>query len=155
MKIAQILPLGLAILLAGCGGTTSLSSTLSPQQSDNQQRDVGYVRAINQIMAPFSKPPASLTDYAGATHKLRVAIDQLGTLKPPAQFAPSQAHLVAGLRAQAAIGPQFARAQARHDTIAASNLEAQTLTAESAIRAATQEMVNVYNACLASQFRTC
>lgn len=60
--------------LAGCGSSTTTSSTASPQQTDNQQRDIGYVRAVNQIMAPFSKPPPSMTDYLGATRRLKTAM---------------------------------------------------------------------------------
>jgi hypothetical protein len=70
------------LVLSGCGGSSTTSS-VSPEQSDNAQRDVGYVRAINQIMGPFSKPPASMSDYAGATLRLRTAIRQLGALMPP------------------------------------------------------------------------
>jgi hypothetical protein len=106
-------------------------------------------------MAPFSKPPASLTDYAGAERKLRHSVAQLDSLVPPAPFAPSQAHLVVGLRAQVALAPQLARAQAAHDAVALSNLEAQTLRAETEIRAATQEMVDAYNGCQSGGFKTC
>jgi hypothetical protein len=81
-------------------------------------------------MAPFSRPPASMTDYAGATRKLQTAIRKLGSLIPPAVFAPSQAHLVPGLRKQAALGPRMARAYAAQNSVALNNLLAQTLTAE-------------------------
>jgi hypothetical protein len=145
----------LGIALAGCGSSSSSTSTPSPQQLDNQQRDIGYVRAINQIMAPFSKPPANLTDYAAAERKLRQAVTQLGALKPPAPFAPSQVHLVAGLSAQAALAPQMAHATAVHDAVTLSNLEVQTVTAETEIRAATQGMVTAYNGCQSAGFRTC
>ena len=116
---------------------------------------VGYVRALNQIMAPFSKPPASLTDYACAARKLRSAISQLGTLTPPPQFAASPAHLVAGLRAQAALAPRFARASTAHDSVALSNLEARLLGAEGTIRTANRELVTVYNECRSASLRTC
>ncbi len=144
------------VALAGCAGSSTTSgSSLSPQQSDNQQADVGYVRAINQIMAPFSKPPASMTDYAGATRKLLTAIAQLQALTPPSVFAKSQSDLMTGVRAQAALGPRMARASAAHNAVALSNLEQQTLTAEQTIRVATREMVDAYNGCLAGKFKTC
>jgi hypothetical protein len=46
--------------LCGCGSssTTSSGPKLSPQQSDNVQRDIGYIHALDQIMAPFNKPPS-------------------------------------------------------------------------------------------------
>jgi hypothetical protein len=153
MRLRALWLLGL-VALAGCGSTTS-SSSVSPQTSDNQQRDVGYVRAINQIMAPFSKPPASETDYLGALRKLQAALGQLGTLTPPPSFAKSQADLMTGLRAQAKIAPQFEHAYITHNAVAASNLEQKTLAAEQKIRAATTEMVAAYNRCQTGGFKSC
>jgi hypothetical protein len=46
-------------------------------------------------------------------------------------------------------------AAAAHNSVALSNLEAQTLAAESTIRVATQEMVDAYNRCRAGNFKTC
>jgi hypothetical protein len=144
------------IALSGCGSTSgSSSSQPSPQQSDNVQRDVGYLRALNQITLPFSKPPANLTDYASAERELRKAISQLGTLVAPPPFAPSQAHLVAALRTQAALAPRMARATAAHNSVALNNLEAQVLTAETGVRAATKEVVDEYNGCRTTKFRAC
>jgi hypothetical protein len=154
-KLRLVVAAIVVVALSGCGSSGGSSSTASPQQSDNLQRDGGYVRAINQIMAPFSKPPASETDYAGGARKLHVAISQLGGLTPPPQFAPSQTHLVAGLRAQAALAPRFERASAAHDSVRLSNLESQLLSAERVIRTATHEMVSAYNQCRGGSFRTC
>jgi hypothetical protein len=156
MKKATAALVTAAVALGGCGSSSTPSTTNpTPQQYDNSQRDVGYMRAINQIMAPFSKTPASQTDYAGAARKLRTAIRQLESLTPPSPFAPSQEHLVAGLRSQAALAPRFERAAAAHDSVALSNLETQLLSAEQLIRAATQEMVSVANVCRAGSFRSC
>lgn len=142
------------VAVAACGSSATTSS-VSPQGSDNEQGDVGYVRAINQIMAPFSKPPASETDYEGARRKLLSALNDLHGLSPPPVFAKSQTDLEAGLAAQAAIAPKFEQAYKAHNAVAASNLEQKTLTAEQTIRVATREMVNAYNGCLAGHFKTC
>jgi hypothetical protein len=153
--VAVVVALG--VVVAGCGrsGGSTSSASAPPQQLDNSQRDVGYVRAVQQIMAPFTKPPASQTDYAGAARKLHIAITQLGKLTPPPPFATSQARLVAGLRAQAALAPRFAGASAAHDSVTLSNLEARLLKAEQKIRASTQQMVNTYDQCRAGGFQTC
>lgn len=143
------------LALCGCGGSSTTSSTASPQQADNAQRDVGYLKAMNQIMLPFTKPPASLTDYAGAARRLNKAVTQLKSLRPPAPFAPSQARLVAALREQAALSPRMARAHAAHDSLTLNKLETQLLDAEQVIRAAAQEEAAVYNRCRAGSFRTC
>jgi hypothetical protein len=153
-KVAPLAAI-IALALTGCGGSSTTSSSASPQQTDHAQADVGYVRALNQIMAPFSKPPASLTDYAGATRKLQTAIRQLGSLTPPAAFAASQKHLVAGLQKQAALGPRMGRAAAAHNAIALNNLEGKVVAAEHTIRVATREMVDAYNQCRAGNFKTC
>jgi len=142
------------VAVAACGSSAT-SSSISPQASDNEQGDVGYVRAINQIMAPFSKAPASETDYEGARRKLLSALHQLHGLSPPPVFAKSQRNLEAGLAAQAAVAPKFEQAYKAHNAVAASNLEQKTLTAEQTIRVATREMVNAYNGCLAGHFKTC
>jgi hypothetical protein len=156
-QLVAVVVVALGVVVAGCGssGGSTSSASASPQQLDNSQRDEGYVRAVQQIMAPFTKPPASQTDYAGAARKLRIVINQLGKLTPPHQFATSQARLVTGLRTQAALAPRFARASATHDSVTLSNLEARLLAAEQKIRAATQEMVNAYNHCRAGRFQTC
>jgi hypothetical protein len=142
------------LALAACGSSTTSSST-SPQASDNQQRDVGYVRAINQIMAPFSKPPASETDYEGARRKLLLALHGLHALSPPPMFAKSQNDLQAGLAAQAGLARKFEQAYKTHNAVAASNLEQKTLIAEQTIRLATREMVNAYKGCSAGGFKMC
>ncbi|MGZ4183352.1 MAG: hypothetical protein ACXVUL_22040 [Solirubrobacteraceae bacterium] len=85
------------LLSAGCGSSATSSSgpKVSPEQYDNSQRDVAYVRAIDQIMRPFSKPPENPTDYLGATRRLRTAIGKLESLVSPPVFAASQRHLMA------------------------------------------------------------
>jgi hypothetical protein len=142
------------VALAACGSSTT-SSSISPQASDNQQRDVGYVRAVNQIMAPFSKPPASETDYEGARRRLLLALHELRALSPPPVFTKSQMDLQAGLAAQAAIAPKFEQAYKTHNAVAASNLEQKTVAAEQTIRLATREMVNAYDGCSAGGFKRC
>ena len=156
MKTALAFLASVTIALSGCGSSgSSKTSQPSPQQSDNAQRDVGYLRALNQIMAPFTKPPASLTDYASAERVVRKAIADLGLLVAPTPFAPSQAQLVAALRAQAALAPRMAHAAAARDAAALNNLEARMLTAETGVRAATREAVDAYNRCRATKFRSC
>ena len=145
------------VALAGCGSTGGTTNTakLTPQQSDNAQRDVGYVRAVNQVMAPFNKPPPNLTDYVAAGRELDTAIRGLGSLSAPPPFAFSQAHLVAALRAQSALVPRIARAARTHDLVAENNIEAQNLRAEADVRISTQEIVQAYNRCRSANFRAC
>jgi hypothetical protein len=115
--------------------------------SNNAQRDAGYVRAIKQIIAPFKKPSWSTTEIA-------MAIITLDKLVPPPQFAASQTRLVAGLRAQAALDPRIARANARHDAVALTDLESQLQSTENTISSAAQEIVDTYNHCESDGFRT-
>jgi len=68
------------VILSGCGssgGPGGSDVSAAPQQVDNAQRDVGYLRAVNEIMTPFSKPPTNMTDYASGARKLHVAILKL------------------------------------------------------------------------------
>lgn len=130
-------------------------STVSSRQMDNEQRDAGYVRAISQVMAPFTRPPANPTDYAAGTRRLQYAIARLARLTPPPAFVKSQNSLMAGLRNQAALGQRLARASAAHDAVALSNLEQKTVAAEQVVRLATREMVNAYNSCLAGGWKNC
>jgi hypothetical protein len=120
-----------------------------PQSANsNSQRDAAYVDAVDQIMTPFTKSSWTTTD-------ITVAISRLGKLVPPAQFASAQTRLVAGLRAQAALDPQIARAEARNDTAALNNLESQVQSTENTVMSATQEIDDTYNRCRSNSFHTC
>jgi hypothetical protein len=140
--------------LAGCGSTTPASST-SPQQHGNAQRDAGYLRAVNQILAPFNKPPANPTDYATASRELQTASGRLEKLSPPAPFATSHARLLAAIQAQAALIPRLERATQAKDRIALSNLEAENLQSEAGVRGATNQIVGAYERCRRAKFANC
>jgi hypothetical protein len=147
---------GCVLALAACGSSgTTTAAKPTPQQYDHSQRDGAYVRALNQVMLPFTKPPASFTDYPAAERRLDTAIRGLGSLTVPSPFAASQAHLVMSLRAQVALLPGFEHAARTRNRVAANNLEAKLLRAEDGVRAATQEMVQAYNQCQRARFKRC
>jgi hypothetical protein len=122
------------------------------QPSPNQQRDLGYVAAINQILKPFTNPPRSTTNYAGARQELQAAISQLDALNPPSQFENSQAELVRALRQQAALALRLEQGHASRDTTQLSNLQRQT---GQIIRRARREIAGAYDSCQTGQLKAC
>jgi hypothetical protein len=146
-----------ALAMAGCGGTTSStsSSSVSTTQFANSQRDVGYLRAVNQSTAAFNKPPANPTDYQTGIRELQAAIHSLNSLSVPPAFATAQGHLIAALSAIERLGSRFERAARAHDSITLNNLEAQNIRDQTAMDAALREMVGVYNKCRRSKFTAC
>jgi hypothetical protein len=130
-------------------------SSSSGQQSDNRQRDVAYVGAVSRIMAPFSRPAANPPDYAAATQKVRTAVRQLESLAPPPVFAKSRADLLAGLRNEAALGPQLEHASSRHDEVTLNKLEQKGVAAGQLVQRAARETLNNLNGCQAASWKTC
>lgn len=138
----------------GSGGTTS-SSSISPTQYANSQRDVGYLRAVNQITAAFNKAPANPTDYETGRRELQAAIHGLSSLSVPPAFAAAHTHLLATLRAIEALTPRFERAARAHDRLAQNNLEAQNIRDQTAMNASFRDMAKTYDKCRTSKFAAC
>jgi hypothetical protein len=146
-----------AVAVAGCGGSSSStgSSSVSATQFANSQRDVGFLRAVNQSTAAFNKPPKNPTDYQTGLRELQAATHDLNSLSVPRVFATAQAHLIAALGALEGLVPHFERAARAHNDIALNNLEAQNVRDQSTMNAAFREMASVYDRCRASKFAAC
>jgi hypothetical protein len=150
-----LLIVGCAIVVASCGGGggggATSSSSISPTQYANSQRDVGYLRAVNQITAAFNKAPANPTDYETARRELRAAIHGLNSLSVPPVFVAAQAHLISAFRADEALAPRFERAA----RVAQNNLEAQNIRDQTAMNNSLREMAKTYDKCRTSKFAAC
>jgi hypothetical protein len=153
-----LLIVGCAIVVASCGGGggggATSSSSISPTQYANSQRDVGYLRAVNQITAAFNKAPANPTDETGR-RELRAAIHGLNSLSVPPVFVAAQAHLISALRADEALAPRFERAARAGDRVAQNNLEAQNIRDQTAMNNSLREMAKTYDKCRTSKFAAC
>jgi hypothetical protein len=158
LALARLLLIAVCTLVVascgGVGGTTS-SSSISPTQYANSQRDVGYLRAVNQATIALNKAPANPTDYKTGDRELRAAIRALGSLSVPKPFVAAQAHLVSALRAIDALGPSFERAARTGDRVAQNNLEAKNIRGQTAMNDSLREMVSTYKTCRASKFTSC
>ena len=154
-----LLIVGCAIVVASCGGGggggATSSSSISPTQYANSQRDVGYLRAVNQITAAFNKAPANPTDYETARRELRAAIHGLNSLSVPPVFVAAQAHLISAFRADEALAPRFERAARAGDRVAQNNLEAQNIRDQTAMNNSLREMAKTYDKCRTSKFAAC
>ena len=128
---------------------------MSATQYANSQRDVGYLRAVDQSTAAFNKPPKNPTDYQTGLRELQAAIRNLNTLSVPPAFTKAQAHLIAALSAVEGLGSRFERATRAHNKIALNNLEAKNVRDQSAMNAAFREMASVYDKCRVSKFAAC
>lgn len=144
--------------VAGCGGSGgsgTSSSSVSPAQYANSQRDVGYLRAVDQGTAAFNKPPKNPTDYQTGIRELQAATRNINSLSVPPAFKTAQARHIAALTAAEGLGPRFERAFRAHDEVALNNLEARNVRDQSAMNAAFREMLSVYNKCRAAKFAAC
>lgn len=143
--------------VAGCGGSSSptSSSSVSATQFGDSQRDVGYLRAVNQSTSAFNKPPKDPTDYKTGVRELQAAIGDLKSLSVPPAFRTAHAHLIAALTATEGLAPRFERAARAHNEIALNNLEAQNVHDQTAMNMAFREMASVYDRCRASKFAAC
>jgi hypothetical protein len=155
--LARLLSIvGCAMLLASCGGSgTSGSSSISASQYANSQRDVGYLRAVNQVTAVFNKAPTNPTDYEKGRRELQAAIHGLNSLSVPPAFVAAHAHLLAALRATEALVPRFERAARASDRVAQNNLEAQNIRDQTAMNTSFRQMATTYDKCKVSKFTAC
>ena len=143
--------------VAGCGGSGggTSSSSVSPTQFSNSQRDGAYLRAVDQSTAAFKKPPKNPTDYQTGLRELQAAIRDLNSLSVPPAFKKAQARVVAALTHFEGLGPRLERAFRADNKVALNNLEAQNVRDQSAMNAAFHEMASVYDKCSASKFAAC
>jgi hypothetical protein len=144
--------LAAVLALAGCGLSTTTSTTLPPRQYENAQHILGYAKAMREAMTPFTHPFAEPTNYVATGHELQTASSRLAALTPPSPFTTSHEHILHGLQGQLALNGKLEQAARSHDSVAISNLLAKLQPYAETIRAGEAESDEVLRRCARSRY---
>jgi hypothetical protein len=135
------------IALSACGEQTKTVRTrLTPAQYETRQSLIGYVKAVNGIMAPLKHPPAEQTNYAIA-RVLSTASTQLAAVAPPPQLRTAREHILSSLRGQLAVEGKLEAAAQSHNSVALGNAQARLEALGQTLRSGLEEANQVLMAC--------